>query len=107
MKVDTIEIWNKVAIVANITNLIVPYFLLSIKYVKAGKIDYRLDKSNIIHCIIGKASFGAQKLQENFEALMDAIIKSRPEAAKGQYIKSCTVVSTMGPGIKISVGRYC
>ena len=79
----------------------------SIRDVKAGKIEYRLDKSNIIHCIIGKASFGAQKLQENFEALMDAIVKSKPEAAKGQYVKSCTVVSTMGPGIKISVSRYC
>lgn len=75
--------------------------------VKAGKIEYRLDKSNIIHCIIGKASFGADKLLENFDALMDAIIKSKPEAAKGQYIKSCTVVSTMGPGIKISCSRYC
>jgi len=75
--------------------------------VKAGKIEYRLDKSNIIHCIIGKASFGAAKLVENFDALMEAIIKSKPEAAKGQYVKSCTVVSTMGPGIKISCSRYC
>ena len=75
--------------------------------VKAGKIEYRLDKSNIIHCIIGKASFGSSKLVENFDALMEAIIKSKPEAAKGQYIKSCTVVSTMGPGIKISCSRYC
>jgi large subunit ribosomal protein L1 len=79
----------------------------AIKDVKAGKVEYRLDKSNIIHCIIGKASFGAQKLAENFNALMDAIVKSKPEAAKGQYVKACTVSSTMGPGIKISIGKYC
>ena len=69
---------------------------------KAGKIEYRLDKTNIIHCPIGKASFGAAKLQENFEALMGAIIKAKPAAAKGQYIKSCTVASTMGPGVKVN-----
>lgn len=79
----------------------------AIKDVKAGKVEYRLDKSNIIHCIIGKASFGAQKLVENFDALMDAIVKAKPEASKGQYIKTCSVSSTMGPGIKISVGKYC
>ena len=72
---------------------------------KAGKIEYRLDKTNIIHCPIGKASFGAEKLQENFDALMGAIIKAKPAAAKGQYIKSCTVASTMGPGIKINQGK--
>lgn len=69
---------------------------------KAGKIEYRLDKTNIIHCPIGKASFGEDKLRENFETLMGAIIKARPAAAKGQYIKSCVVASTMGPGIKIN-----
>ena len=69
---------------------------------KAGKIEYRLDKTNIIHCPIGKASFGAEKLQENFETLMGAIIKAKPAAAKGQYIKSCTVASTMGPGVKVN-----
>ena len=69
---------------------------------KAGKIEYRLDKTNIIHCPIGKASFGPEKLQENFTALMGAIIKAKPAAAKGQYIKSCSVASTMGPGVKVN-----
>ncbi len=69
---------------------------------KAGKIEYRLDKTNIIHCPIGKASFGADKLRENFETLIGAIIKAKPAAAKGQYIKSCVVASTMGPGIKVN-----
>ena len=72
---------------------------------KAGKIEYRLDKTNIIHCPIGKASFGAEKLQENFDALMSAIIKAKPAAAKGQYIKSCVLASTMGPGIKINSAK--
>ena len=69
---------------------------------KAGKIEYRLDKTNIIHCPIGKASFGAEKIGENFETLLGAIIKAKPAATKGQYIKSCTVASTMGPGIKVN-----
>ncbi|MBE6598573.1 MAG: 50S ribosomal protein L1 [Ruminococcaceae bacterium] len=69
---------------------------------KAGKIEYRLDKTNIIHCPIGKASFGAEKLAENFNTLLGAIIKARPAAAKGQYIKSCVIASTMGPGIKVN-----
>ena len=73
---------------------------------KAGKIEYRLDKTNIIHCPIGKASFGPEKLQQNLEALMDAIVKAKPAAAKGQYIKSCVVASTMGPGIKVSTSKY-
>ena len=72
---------------------------------KAGKIEYRLDKTNIIHCPIGKASFGAEKLAENFNALMGAIIKAKPAAAKGQYIKSCTIASTMGPGIKVNSAK--
>jgi len=72
---------------------------------KAGKIEYRLDKANIIHCPIGKASFGAEKLNENFLALMGAIIKAKPAAAKGQYIKSCVVASTMGPGIKVNAAK--
>ncbi len=72
---------------------------------KAGKIEYRLDKTNIIHCPIGKASFGMEKLQENFETLMGAVIKARPDAAKGQYIKSCVVASTMGPGIKVNAAK--
>ena len=72
---------------------------------KAGKIEYRLDKTNIIHCPIGKASFGTEKLNENFETLLGAIIKAKPAAAKGQYIKSCTVASTMGPGIKVNAAK--
>ena len=72
---------------------------------KAGKIEYRLDKTNIIHCPIGKASFGAEKLGENFDTLMGAIIKAKPAAAKGQYIKSCVIASTMGPGIKINSAK--
>ena len=73
---------------------------------KAGKIEYRLDKTNIIHCPIGKASFGAEKLQENFDALMGAVIKAKPAAAKGQYIKTCAVASTMGPGVKVNTAKY-
>ena len=72
---------------------------------KAGKIEYRLDKTNIIHCPIGKASFGAEKIVDNFATLMAAIIKAKPAAAKGQYIKSCTVASTMGPGIKVNAAK--
>ena len=72
---------------------------------KAGKIEYRLDKTNIIHCPIGKASFGPEKLAENFNALMGAVIKAKPAAAKGQYIRSCTVASTMGPGIKVAATK--
>ena len=72
---------------------------------KAGKIEYRLDKTNIIHCPIGKASFGKEKLVENFDALMNAIIKAKPAAAKGQYVKSCVVASTMGPGVKVNAAK--
>ena len=74
----------------------------AVKEVKAGKIEYRLDKTNIIHCPIGKVSFGAEKLADNFNALMGAIVKAKPSASKGQYLKSCVVASTMGPGIKIN-----
>ena len=73
---------------------------------KAGKIEYRLDKTNIIHCPIGKASFGKDKLLENFDTLMGAIVKAKPASAKGQYIKSCVITTTMGPGIKISTAKY-
>ncbi len=73
---------------------------------KAGKIEYRLDKTNIIHCPIGKVSFGTEKLQENFDALMGAIIKAKPAATKGQYIKSCVIATTMGPGIKLNVAKF-
>ena len=72
---------------------------------KAGKIEYRLDKTNIIHCPIGKASFGEEKLAENFNTLLGAIIKAKPAATKGQYIKSCVVASTMGPGVKINYAK--
>ncbi|CUP94729.1 50S ribosomal protein L1 [Anaerotruncus colihominis] len=73
---------------------------------KAGKIEYRLDKTNIIHCPIGKVSFGVEKLQQNFDTLLGAIVKAKPAAAKGQYVKSCVVATTMGPGIKINPGRF-
>ena len=73
---------------------------------KAGKIEYRLDKTNIIHCVIGKVSFGAQKLEENFDALIGAIIKAKPAAAKGQYLKSVVVSSTMGIGVKVNTAKY-
>ena len=73
---------------------------------KAGKIEYRLDKQNIIHCPIGKVSFGPEKLQENYETLLGAIAKAKPAAAKGQYIKSCVVATTMGPGIKVNASKY-
>ena len=73
---------------------------------KAGKIEYRLDKTNIIHCPIGKVSFGGEKLKENLDTLMDAIVKAKPAATKGQYIKSVTVASTMGPGVKINANKF-
>ena len=72
---------------------------------KAGKIEYRLDKTNIIHCPIGKVSFGADKLAENFDTLLGAIIKAKPASAKGQYIKSCVIASTMGPGLKVNSAK--
>ena len=74
----------------------------ALKEIKAGKVEYRLDKQNIVHTVIGKKSFGPEKLQENFDALMAAIIKAKPAAAKGQYLKSVTLSSTMGPGVKIN-----
>ena len=73
----------------------------AVKEVKAGKVEYRLDKTAIIHCPIGKKSFGAEKIAENFNALMDAIVKAKPAAAKGQYVKSVVITSTMGPGVKV------
>ncbi len=85
---------------------VTPDVAKAVQEAKAGKIEYRLDKSNIIHCPIGKASFGAEKLEQNFNALMDAVAKAKPAAAKGQYIKSCTVSSTMGPGVKVSTIRF-
>ena len=86
---------------------VTPDVARAVNEAKAGKIEYRLDKTNIIHCPIGKASFGAEKLQENFDTLMGAILKARPAAAKGQYIKSCVIASTMGPGIKLHQSMLC
>ena len=77
----------------------------AVKEVKAGKIEYRLDKTNIIHCPIGKVSFGAEKLAENMTTLLGAVIKAKPAAAKGQYIRSCVVASTMGPGVKVNAAK--
>ena len=74
----------------------------ALEEIKAGKVEYRLDRQNIVHTVIGKKSFGAEKLEENFKALMDAIIKAKPATAKGQYLKSVSVATTMGPGIKVN-----
>ena len=84
---------------------VTPDVARAVNEAKACKIEYRLDKTNIIHCPIGKASFGKDKLQENFDTLMGAVIKARPAAQKGQYIKSCVIASTMGPGIKINASK--
>ena len=84
---------------------VLPDIAKGVKEAKAGKIEYRLDKTNIIHCPIGKASFGPDKLGENFNTLMNAIIKAKPAAAKGQYIKSCVVASTMGPGVRVNSAK--
>ena len=85
---------------------VTPDVARSVNEAKAGKIEYRLDKTNIIHCPIGKVSFGTQKLKENFDALMGAIVKAKPAATKGQYIKSCTIATTMGPGVKLNVAKF-
>ena len=85
---------------------VTPDIAKAVKEAKAGKIEYRLDKTNIIHCPIGKVSFGADKLGENFDTLMEAIVKAKPAAAKGQYIRSVAVVSTMGPSVRISPGKF-
>ena len=84
---------------------VTPDVAKAVKEAKAGKIEYRLDKTNIIHCPIGKASFGAEKLQANFDTLVGAVVKAKPAACKGQYIKSCVIASTMGPGIKINQAK--
>ena len=84
---------------------VTPDVARAVNEAKAGKIEYRLDKTNIIHCPIGKASFGTEKLTENFNTLVGAVIKAKPAAAKGQYIKSCVIASTMGPGIKINQAK--
>ena len=84
---------------------VTPDVAKAVEEAKAGKIEYRLDKTNIIHCPIGKVSFGAEKLAENFNTLLDAIIKAKPAAAKGQYIRSCTLATTMGPGVKVNPNK--
>ena len=85
---------------------VTPAVAKAVTEAKAGKIEYRLDKTNIIHCPIGKVSFGAEKLQENLDALMGAIVKAKPAATKGQYIRSCVIATTMGPGIKLNVAKF-
>ena len=84
---------------------VTPDVAKAVTEIKAGKVEYRLDKTNIIHCPIGKVSFGAEKLAENFNAIMGAIVKAKPSAAKGQYIRSCVCASTMGPGVKINSAK--
>ncbi|MCQ2462098.1 MAG: 50S ribosomal protein L1 [Clostridia bacterium] len=84
---------------------VTPNVAQAVNEAKAGKIEYRLDKTNIIHCPIGKASFGTEKLLENFNTLLDAVIKAKPAAAKGQYIRSCVVTSTMGPGVRVNPNK--
>ncbi len=78
----------------------------AVNEIKAGKVEYRLDKTNIIHCPIGKVSFGPEKLGDNLMALMGAIVKAKPAAAKGQYVKSCVAAATMGPGVKLNTGKF-
>lgn len=85
---------------------VTPDIAKAVKEAKAGKIEYRLDKTNIIHCPIGKVSFGAEKLGENFDTLMEAIVKAKPAAAKGQYIRSVAIVSTMGPSVRILPAKF-
>ncbi len=90
----------------NPNRTVTPDVAKAVTEAKAGKIEYRLDKTNIIHCPIGKASFGVEKLEQNFNTLINAVVKAKPAAAKGQYLKSVVVASTMGPGIKISTAKY-
>ena len=85
---------------------VTPNVTQAINEIKAGKVEYRLDKTNIIHCPIGKVSFGAEKLTDNLNALMGAIFRAKPAAAKGQYIKSCVAASTMGPGVKVNAAKF-
>ena len=85
---------------------VTPDVAKAVTEVKAGKVEYRLDKTNIIHCPIGKVSFGPEKLAENLNALMGAIIKAKPSAAKGTYVKSCVAASTMGPGVKLNAAKF-
>ena len=85
---------------------VTPNVTQAVNEIKAGKVEYRLDKTNIIHCPIGKVSFGPEKLGDNLSALMGAIVKAKPAAAKGQYVKSCVAASTMGPGVKVNTSKF-
>ncbi len=85
---------------------VTPNVTKAVNEIKAGKVEYRLDKTNIIHCPIGKVSFGPEKLGDNLNALMGAIVKAKPAAAKGQYVKSCVAAATMGPGVKLNTGKF-
>ncbi len=85
---------------------VTPNVTQAVNEIKAGKVEYRLDKTNIIHCPIGKVSFGPEKLGDNLNALMGAIVKAKPAAAKGQYVRSCVAASTMGPGVKLNTGKF-
>ena len=85
---------------------VTPNVTQAVNEIKAGKVEYRLDKTNIIHCPIGKVSFGPEKLGDNLNALMGAIVKAKPAAAKGQYVKSCVAAATMGPGVKLNPGKF-
>ncbi|MDE6840625.1 MAG: 50S ribosomal protein L1 [Oscillospiraceae bacterium] len=85
---------------------VTPNVTQAVNEIKAGKVEYRLDKTNIIHCPIGKVSFGPEKLGDNLMALMGAIVKAKPAAAKGQYVRSCVAASTMGPGVKLNTGKF-
>ena len=85
---------------------VTPNVTQAVNEIKAGKVEYRLDKTNIIHCPIGKVSFGPEKLGDNLTALMGAIIKAKPAAAKGQYVKSCVAAATMGPGVKVNASKF-
>ena len=85
---------------------VTPDVAKAVEEVKAGKVEYRLDKTNIIHCPLGKVSFGADTLTENLNALMGAVVKARPAAAKGQYVRSCVAASTMGPGVKLNAAKF-
>ncbi len=85
---------------------VTPNVTQAVNEIKAGKVEYRLDKTNIIHCPIGKVSFGAEKLTDNLNALMGAIVKAKPAAAKGQYVRSCVAAATMGPGVKVNTAKF-
>ena len=104
-KAGTVTMNVEQAIKDSKAGTVTPNVTQAVNEIKAGKVEYRLDKTNIIHCPIGKVSFGAEKLTENYNALIGAIVKAKPAAAKGQYIKSCVAASTMGPGVKMNTSK--